>query len=136
MGTLLSVIVTIQFSIQIRSIQPEAEIIEVSYVTDTESDGTRDDLSELTIQDTSEDEEEIQRITFNNDTVHSRRVFLTRDRALEPNQNQPNQNRSTQTEPENSSRPVAEVNPFTHNPFRRSPFGSQRSLVRRNYFHE
>ena len=96
MGLIFSIIVSIEFSIQIRTIQPEAETIQVSYVTDTEDDGSQDDLSELTIQNTSEDEE-IQRITFNNDTVHSRRVFFdsgssfrTKPKPIKPKPIDPN----------------------------------------------
>ena len=144
----MGIILSIELNIQIRRMQPEAESILVSFATDTEDNGSQDNLSELTIHSrNTSDDENIQRIIFDNSTDHSRRVYMTRGQPLEPqtqpaeNQTQPTQNQTqpAQNEPElveNLTQPVAVVNPFTHNPFRRSPFESQRSLVRRNYFHE
>ena len=115
MGIILSI--GIEFNIQIRRIQPEAESIHVSFATDTEDNGSLDNLSALTIHSrNTSDNEDIQRIIFDNSPDHSRRLVMTRGQLLEP-QTQPTQNQTqpAQNEPElveNQSQPVAVVNPF------------------------
>ena len=139
----MGIILSIDINIQIRRMQPEAESILASFATDTEDNGSQDNLSELTIHSrNTSDDEDIQRIIFDNTSNHSRRVYMTRGQPLTQtwpaeNQTEPTQNQTqpAQNEPElveNLTQPVAVVNPFTHNSFRRSPFESQRSLVRRN----
>ena len=45
----MGIILSIELNIQIRRMQPEAEFILVSFATDTEDNGSQDNLSELTI---------------------------------------------------------------------------------------
>ena len=76
----MGIILSIELSIQIRRLQPEAESILVSFATDIEDNGSRDNLSELTIHSrNTSDDEDIQRIIFDNTSNHSRLVYMTRD---------------------------------------------------------
>ena len=75
----MGIILSIELNIQIRRLQPEAESILVSFATDIEDNGSRDNLSELTIHSrNTSDDEDIQRIIFDNTSNHSRLVYMTR----------------------------------------------------------